>query len=430
MRLLPPLNRRILLTLSTLAFPLPMHQVHSEDFQGSTHRVEYDSKPILYSSTEPTDPISSIQQRFKKDRSKAWMDFDPKFGYLPAVLDLLGVPRASQMLVFSKTSLQRHQITPDNARALYFSDNIYIGYVPGAPVLEVASIDPLLGAVFYTVNQDKDEPVRFRRDMDCLSCHGAARTMGVPGLALRSVATERNGEPIAGTDSEAVTHCIPIKERWGGWYVTNSPEDWIHRGNRPGDAPAAGEGVVQNRVIEANYLSKGSHVLPLLVHDHQVHMHNYFTRISMEGRLNLEMYGHTRYLRHQINALLRYLLFTEEAPLPSAVPINEAFVTEFQKDARKDHLGRSLKDFDLQTRLFKYPCSFLIASDGFQKMPPVIRDTVLLKLWEILTGQNHDPAFTSLEEEPRRAVLEILRETLPNLPPYWKADGHTEPNPE
>lgn len=145
------------------------------DFQGSTHRLEYDSEPVLYSKSSPDDAIARTQALLKKGSSKGWLNFDPNFGYLPVVLDLLHVPASSQMLVFSKTSLQRNNIRPDNARALYFSDDVYVGYVPGAPVLEVAAVDPKLGAVFYTVNQDKDEPVRFRRDLECLSCHGAAQ---------------------------------------------------------------------------------------------------------------------------------------------------------------------------------------------------------------------------------------------------------------
>lgn len=392
--------------------------------------MEYDAAPFLYSKATPDDPVARIQKRLKEDRTKAWLNYDPKFGYLPVVLEMLGVPVSSQMLVFSKTSLQRHQITPDNPRALFFSDNVYIGFVPGAPVLEVAAVDPLLGAVFYTVNQDKDEPVRFRRDLDCLSCHASSRSMGVPGFVLRSLETEDNGEIVTGTESESTTHFSPIKERWGGWYVTGAPADWVHRGNQPGNDHTLGEAAFHKRVVETKYPAKGSDALPLLVHDHQVHMHNYFTRVGFETRQTVEMYGHIRYLRNQVDALLRYLLFTEEAPFPSPVSPNAEFIASFQRTAHKDHLGRSLRDFDLQTRLFKYPCSFLIESDGFQKMPEIIRSHVLTKLWEILTGQNHEPAFASLTAESRRAILEILRDTLPNLPACWKEDGLPEPNPE
>lgn len=396
------------------------HSAHAEDFQGSTHKLEYDHPPILYSQTTPRDPVSVVQSRLRADRTKGWMEYDPKFGYLPAVLEMLGVSASSQMLVFSKTSLQRHDIQPDNPRALYFSDNVYVGFIPGAPVLEVAAVDPQLGAVFYTVNQDKDEPVRFRRDENCLSCHGAARSMGVPGFVLRSLETESSGEPVSGTDSAGVSHFAAIKERWGGWYVTGAPSDWLHRGNQPGGETGHAEEVYQKHVRAGNYPGDGSHGVALLVHDHQTHMHNYLTRMNFEARQNLEMYQHIRYLRNQIDAFLRYLLFTEEAPLPSPIEAPKAFAEAFQSQARKDHLGRSLRDFDLQTRLFKHPCSFLIESNGFQQLPEVLREAILKKLWEILTGKNEEPAFSSIAPESRQAVLEILQDTLPNLPDYWK----------
>ena len=298
-------------------------------------------------------------------------------------------------------------------------------------MLEIAAVDPQLGAVFYTVNQDKDEPVRFRRDLDCLSCHGAARSMGVPGFVLRSLETEANGEPISGTETESVTHCTPIAQRWGGWYVTETPPDWSHRGNRPGGASGSPEEPQSQRVDFRHYPGKGSKVLPLLVHDHQTHMHNYFTRVAMEARQTFAMYGHIRYLRHQEDALLRYLLFAEEAPLPAPLAPDPEFIAAFQKEARRDRMGRSLRDFDLQTRLFKYPCSFLIESEAFQKLPPILKDQLLRKLWEILTGHNPNPVFAAIAPEARQATLEILRDTLPDLPDYWKtnASASLSPNP-
>jgi hypothetical protein len=124
-----------------------------------------------------------------------------------------------------------------------------------------------------------------------------------------------------------------------------------------------------------------------------------------------------------VNGLLRYLLFTEEAPLPSEIAPDPAFAAAFQQSAHRDSHGRSLRDFDLKTRLFKYPCSFLIESDAFQQLPPVMREHLLKKLWEILTGQNTEADFASIPAESRQAVLEILREIVPNLPEYWKTDA-------
>lgn len=420
------MRRRLSFLLFVAALFAHWHSAQAEDFQGSTHKVEYNADPIFYSKSTPTDPVSLAQKKLKASKSKGWLDFDPQLGYLPAVLDLFNVPAASQMLVFSKTSVQRHDISPENPRALYFSDSVYIGYIPGAAVLEIASVDPKLGAVFYTVNQDKDEPVRFRRDENCLNCHGAARSMGVPGFVLRSLDTESSGEPISGSDTENVTHFTPIPARWGGWYVTDAPSDWVHRGNHPGGEAISPDAILGKRVPASLYPIKGSETLPLLVHDHQVHMHNYITRLNFEAQQALKVYGHLRYLKNQVDAFLRYLLFTEETPLPSPLSASSAFAESFQARAHRDPRGRSLRDFDLQTRIFKYPCSFLIESESFQQLPGPLREIILQKLWEILTGQNQEPSFGGISSESRQAVLEIIRAILPNLPDYWQRNGSSK----
>lgn len=393
---------------------------HAADFQGSTHRLEFDAAPVLYSSAEATDPVGKISAKLRANRTTGWMPFHPDFGYLPAVLEMLNVPVSSQMLVFSKTSLQRHNISPTNPRALYFSDEIYIGFIPGAPEMEVASVDPDLGTVFYTVHQDKDEPVRFRRNNDCIQCHGAARSMGVPGFVLRSLETDVSGEILTATDTDEISHCTSIAQRWGGWYVTNAPSDWVHRGNSPGPTS---EGIGSNRLHEIAtsklFPAAGSDTLALLLHDHQTHMHNYITRLHMEGQQRIAEYGHVRYLDNQIRAFLRYLLFTEEAPLPSPLTPSAEFVAAFQKNAKRDAKGRSLKDLDLNTRLFRYPCSFLLDSAAFRKLPTLVRNAVLVRLHAILTGTEEHPDFKRLIPDDAQAVLEILRETTPDLTVGW-----------
>jgi hypothetical protein len=168
-----------------------------EDFQGSTHKMAFDAEPLLYSSMEAGDPVAKLSKTLRANRTAGWKPFHPEYGYLPAILEMLDVPAASQMLVFSKTSVQRHNIEPGNPRALYFSDSVYVGYIPGAPQLEIASVDPVLGTVFYTVNQDRDEPVRFRRSNDCLNCHAAARSMGASATRI-DIAAETDG-PMSGT---------------------------------------------------------------------------------------------------------------------------------------------------------------------------------------------------------------------------------------
>lgn len=395
--------------------------LRAEDFQGSAHKLDFDGPPIGYSTRDASDPVARLDGTLA-DAAAGAQPYDAQFGYLPRVLELLRVPVSSQMLVFSKTSVQRRSIDPSNPRALYFSDEVYVGFIPGASEIEIAAVDPDLGTVFYTVHQDREEPLRFKRSNECLSCHGAARSMGVPGFVLRSLDTDDEGEIIPATDTSAVTHCTPVAERWGGWYVTNAPADWGHRGNRPGQdeqSEAQKRRLLGKIGASKRYPFPGSDTLALLVHDHQTHMHNYITRLHMEGKQRIVEYGHVRYLDIQIRAFLRYLLFTEEALLPSPLKPSPGFIDAFQQEAKRDSKGRSLRDFDLQTRLFKYPCSFLLDSEAFRKLPEMVRQKIMDRLHVVLLGEDPHADFAGITAADRRAVLEILRDTCPDLTHGW-----------
>lgn len=403
-------------------------RVGAEDFQGSTHPLEYDAPPIRYSSTEPDDPVARLAKRIQAGEVKlAW---DNKFGYLPGLLDALQVPRSSQTVVFSKSSLQRTHITPKNPRSVYYNDDIYIGCVPGAPVLEISAVDPKLGAIFYTLDQEKLRKPKFIRSADCLQCHGGQRSLGVPGHILRSVPTDAEGELETRDEVGGIDHCTPLADRWAGWYVTGKAGAQMHRGNLVGGEDFARrlrEPDFRGNVTDlkgffdpAKTLVAGSDIVALMVLQHQAHMHNYITRLNFDARQMLAMYGHIRYLKPQTDAFLRYLLFTEEAPLTAPIEGSAEFVREFTAGGPRDRLGRSLRDLDLRTRLFKYPCSFLLLNPAFDALPAPIRDSILSRLHGILTGTDQDPQFAKIAASDRQAILEILRETKPSLPDAWR----------
>jgi hypothetical protein len=405
--------------------------VRAEDFQGSTQEMPYEDGIIHYDTATPADPAAKLQARLAGGESK--LLWDEKFGYLPALLESLQVPASSQTLVFSKTSLQRHDISPSNPRALYYRDDVYIGYIPGAEHLEIAATDPRLGAIFYTLEQEKVRKPKLVRETDCLRCHGGQRSLGVPGPIMRSIGTDSTGELDPQTEVSDIDHCTPLADRWAGWYVTGRHGVQTHRGNLVGaqalerqtrEPNFLGNLTDLSRFFDTGkYLHAGSDIGALMVLEHQAHMHAYITRLNFETQQMMSMYGHIRYLRSQVNAFLRYLLFTEEAPLTAPIEGDPEFAKTFMAQGPRDHLGRSLRDFDFQTRMFKYPCSFLIYSDAFDGMPTVMHDLLLERLYAILTDREPDPQFAKIAAADRKAILEILRETKPNLPDYWRAHG-------
>jgi hypothetical protein len=145
-----------------------------------------DHPAVAFSDGTPTDPVGRLGQQLSDGEEK--LEFEPEHGYLISVLRKLNIPVTSQSLVFSRTSLQAERISPRSPRALYFNDDVYVGWIPNAPLMEFASVDPKLGTVFYTLDQEQVGTPRLeRRTTDCVLCHDGASTGGVPGLMLRSV---------------------------------------------------------------------------------------------------------------------------------------------------------------------------------------------------------------------------------------------------
>ena len=399
----------------------------ADDFQGATHLMPFDEETINYSKQKDTGPVARLQERI--DRGELTMTYGEKFGYLPSLLDALGVSTNSQMLVFSKTSFQRERIAPKTPRAIFFNDDVYIGFVQGSPLLEISASDPKLGGVFYTLEQTKVEKPKFVRTDQCLECHASAKTMGVPGHLVRSFATDENGAVDMTSGTSLVNHRTPIEDRWGGWYVTGNSGTQHHRGNVFGKAAFA------RHVKEPGYLGNqselkrffdvseypvgSSDIVALMVMEHQSHMHNFLTRLNYESTIALQQYGHIRYLKNITEAFVRYLLFAEEAPMTSPIRGSSGFAERFAQQGPRDAKGRSLRDFDLKTRLFKYPCSYLIYSDAFEQLPARLKERIYERLWEILNGEDGSPAYEKLSSESRQAIREILVATKKDLPAKW-----------
>ena len=399
----------------------------ADDFQGATHLMPFDEETINYSKQKDTGPVARLQERI--DRGELKMNFGEKFGYLPSLLDALGVSTNSQMLVFSKTSFQRERIAPKTPRAIFFNDDVYVGFVQGSPLLEISASDPKLGGVFYTLEQTKVERPKFVRTDQCLECHASAKTMGVPGHLVRSFATDENGAVDMTSGTSLVNHRTPIEDRWGGWYVTGDSGKQQHRGNVFGKAAFArhekepgyrGNQSELKRFFDVSEYPVGSSdIVALMVMEHQSHMHNFLTRLNYESTIALQQYGHIRYLKNITEAFVRYLLFTEEAPMTSPIRGSSGFAERFAKQGPRDAKGRSLRDFDLKTRLFKYPCSYLIYSDAFEQLPARLKERIYERLLEILDGEDSSAAYEKISSESRQAIREILVATKKDLPAKW-----------
>jgi hypothetical protein len=401
----------------------------AQDFQGSTQLAPFDEEMIHYSRARDDTVVTRLQKRI--DSGDLKLSFDERTGYLAALLEACQISPASQMLVFSKTSFQRARISPDNPRALYFNDAVYIGWIPGSPLVEISATDPKLGSVFYTLAQTKIDRPKFVRNDQCLECHASAKTMGVPGSLVRSFVTSDDG----GVDLFSglqVNHRTPFAERWGGWYVTGAPPGMVHRGNLAGKAafdrhesePGYRGSIADlNSVCEVTqYPQASSDIAALLVLEHQTHMQNFIARLNFESTLHLAQYGHVRYLTSIIEALLRYLLFIEEAPLTTPVTEKSSFAKWFESQGPKDHQGRSLRQFDLRTRTFTYPCSYLIYSEAFDKLPLPIKTHLYGRLWEILSGGDKSVEYQKIPAETKQAIREILTATKTDLPAVWRQD--------
>ena len=439
--LLPRTERLILgLSVSLLGLMLSATRVRGQV-------DEFELAPILYSSTQAQDPVARLQQRL--DAGEVELEYDQRLGYLTSVLEELKIFASSQTLVFSKTSLQRNRIAPRTPRAIYFNDDVYVGFCQAGDVLEFSAVDPQLGAVFYTLDQNSDQQPEFIRQGDsCLICHGGSQTRNIPGHLVLSLFTDARGFPILSSGSYRIDQTSPFEHRWGGWYVTGTHGEQRHRGNlvvRSKQPPEEGfDPAGMNRldleglVDMSHYLTSHSDLVALMVLEHQAEAHNVITRANFGARSALHReeslrkalgdtgdeppgeWGSTPSRIVSVGEpVVRYLLFSGEARLREPIRGSSSFADDFQQLGPRDSKGRSLRDLDLEKRLLKYPCSYLIYSDAFRGLPEVVKHFVFQRLFEVLQNEDTSPEFAHLTPDDRRNILEILRETHDDLPEYW-----------
>jgi hypothetical protein len=405
-------------------------------FDGSPEHpsIDYADRPVK-------DPVAELNRKVQEGTVE--LKFDASQGYLRSVLNALNVPIESQIVVFSKTSVQASRISRTNPRTLFFNDSVVIGWVHGG-FMELAAQDSQQGVIFYTLDQGitgyQERTMKlpilplFKRQNDCLACHISYATLGVPGMLVRSALPGSDDFPIRWLGDYVIDHRSPFEERWGGWYVTGRSGSVRHLGNIILSNPEAPASPISSETLQtltgkfdtSQYLSPYSDIAALMVFDHQMRMNNLLTRISWEARYGADEHriDRTAHIRDAVNELVDYLLFIDEAPLPSRVEGTSGFAEIFAARGPHDTKGRSLRQLDLKRRLMRYPCSYMIYTETFDNLPEEVREAIFHRMWEILSGQEAGKKYARLSLSDREAVVDILRETKQGLPVYFKSLTH------
>lgn len=379
-----------------------------------TFYIPLDDPAIQYGQRPVDDPVARLERRLENGQVKLEVAANG-LGYLPSVLKLLGVNPDSQALVFSKTSTQAENIGPRTPRAIYFNDEVLVGFVRNSDVLELASLDPRQGVQLYVLVKSA-EPA-FAPSQGCLRCHQGAPTLGIPGLLVSSV------HPISQSRQEhgnafMTDHRTPLSQRWGGWYVTGTTGSQTHLGNNtnlvdpvrsggPSAQPTQNLTSLAELFDTSRYLTATSDIVALMTLEHQTRMTNLMIRVGWDARMGMA----PDKLNPEIEEMLKYMLFADEEPLKAPVKGVSTFTETFPQRGPRDPQGRSLRDFDLKTRLFRYPLSYMIYSAAFDGLPDPVRDRVYRRLYERLSSDS---------SETGKAILEIVRATKTNLPAYWR----------
>ncbi|MEQ8853839.1 hypothetical protein [Gimesia sp.] len=397
----------------------------------------YSASPINYNKTEVNDPVAILARRVESGEAK--LQYDKTQGFLPAVLKALDIPVSSQTLVFSKTSMQRSRISPQRPRAIYFNEEVYVGYVQKGGVIEFAATDARQGATFYTLEQSATLRPQFIRDQgQCLTCHSSNRTQNVPGYLIRSVFAKPDGMPEFGKGTFTTGHNSPFKDRWGGWYVTGTHGGMRHMGNTTiknreeqiDRNTRANLKTLNELVSTVPYPSPHSDIVALMVMEHQTQMHNaiawanYETRRAihqsesmnrlLERSQTLLSESSERRIDSAADRVLKHLLMCDEFVLTSPVKGTSAFTSDFESRGVRDSQHRSLRDFDLKSRMFRYPCSYMIYSKAFDGLPDEVRNRVLRKLKQILEGNETGEdieKYAHLSDKDRSNISQILKDT-------------------
>jgi hypothetical protein len=422
------------------------------DAELGAQELRYDREyPVMrYSTRNPTDPVTELQSMIA--RGQVELTFEPGRGYLASLLASLDVSVSSQMLVFSATSLQERLVSSVRPRAVYFGDDVYVAWLQGSDLLEIAAFDANLGPVFYTLRQEESDTPDFQRQTGlCLQCHDTYGLTGggVPRFLIGSGPTDSMGRSATHAGWRLTTDETPLSRRWGGWYVTGTHGDQVHAGNivirSPDDLAPSGNSANGNRtdlvgLLDTDpYPSGHSDIVALMVFEHQIYVQNLLTRANWEVRTLLDAQSGSTgralgalprdggdveaEIAAFIEPLIAAMLFVNEATLTGPISGTSGFRSEFESLGPRDGSGRSLRQMDLTRRLFRYPMSFLVYSEAFDALPDEAKEWVFRRVWEVLAGVDLSGQFDHVSVTDRSAILEILRDTKEEFADWLAENG-------
>ena len=369
-----------------------------------------------YLEKQPRDPFT----RIKADLESGSLFYDDRkpLGYLESLLGKLKISKHSQQLVFSTTSLQLSRISPRNPRAIYFNEDLYLGYVPGGQI-EVIGIDPEIGAIPYIFSppagKEKSWHPKAIRSRRCMNCHANSDIGGVPGLLISSVIPGPGGGSIDAFRQTDTGHAIPYDLRFGGWHLTGNhtfPTSW-----------ANSTGVMSKSIVTKisnppgtffnwnRYLVPESEVIANPVLEPQVGFVNrclgatYRLREFFLLEESKEPAKRTVRISQEAVRIVEYVLFSDEAPLPKPISYeNSAFAKDFQSK------GDPLRQFNLKDRLMQRRCSYMIRSLSFQGLPEELKNAVFSKIKTVMTVPRSklSSEFSYFGETERKEINEAL----------------------
>lgn len=384
---------------------------------------------VAYSRAADSNAVAAFMNNLQ--RGAVTLQYAAPRGYLDSLLEALDIPASSQLLVFSRTSLQAPFISSTTPRAIYFNDHTYVAWVQGSEYLEILTIDGDRGPVFFSVRNSPGKPIEFHREtVRCLACHDSAsmRQGGVPRVMVLSSSVEAQINPAGRYAPIEVTPATALEDRWGGWFVTGRLGTQLHLGNLPLAGPPdptvrrihnrSNLDGLQGYFDTAPYLTDKSDIVAFLVLEHQAHVQNLVTRVRFESAADA---GAARQwsdlpsarkdaLKGHLDHLVRALTFQDERRLLGRIRGGAGFEAAFHQRGPRDAQGRSLREFDLLTRTFRFAVSYTIYSGQFDALPDSAKDYVYRQIATYLNSPSSEVAATDMS-----ATMEILIETRPGF---------------